>query len=127
VANEGLARSFYRLKDKISDRFFPNRAFNPAALVDWGKTEADLKAKLWSGEDRVNWYCPELFVVPKYKEAGYSPLLQWGYNRGRIDGHTCFAGCQVNQVEFYEAEGMEKAMHFTCGPSEGWIVKKPRP
>lgn len=84
----------------------------------------NLRAKLWSGEDRVHWYCPELFVIPEYREEGYYKLLQWGFDRGNVDELSCFAGCQLGQVTYYQAAGMDKAFQFRCGPSEGWIVKK---
>jgi len=117
-------RTYYGNKDRLNDQIFPNRAFDRAALVDWVKTETDIKAKLWSGSDRVHWYCPELFVHPDHYKAGYGPLLQWGFDRGRIDEVGCFAGCQMTQMERYEAEGMKIVMHFRCGPSEGLIVRK---
>jgi hypothetical protein len=119
-----LLRSYYHLKDQIWDYFFPNRAFNPSALADWAKTEAEIQMKLWSGLDRVHWYCPELFVNLKYQNTGYSQLLKWGFGRGIIDEVKCFAGCQMNQVALYEAEGMEKVTRFRCGPSQGMILSK---
>jgi len=115
-------RKYYGFRDHIRDQFFPNRAFDPVALYEWLKTEAELRAKLWSGLHRVHWYCPELFVHPAHHKAGFALLLKWGLGRGGIDGISCFAGCQLNQVERYEAEGMERILQFQCGPSKGLIV-----
>ena len=86
----------------------------------------EVAAKLWTGDDRVNWFSPELFVLPgnRGKETTASTiLLNWGLHHADLDDVSTFIFSGVNEREIYESQGFEVVLEGSCGPSKFLALK----
>jgi len=117
-------RKYYASVDWAVSKLFPNRALDPDALAEWGKTVSSIVSKHWSGSNRVHWYCPDLGITTAHKEEFFGDLLQWGIKQAEIDGTPTFAGCTSRELEDYQKEGFVVLDTIKCGPSEGFLLTK---
>jgi len=122
---EVIQRCVYSWIDKVQDIFHPNRCTDPTALLEWRKTVSDMNKRLWSGKDRIHWYCPEFFTFEEEQEKNplASVLLGWGPEQSKVDDVSTFVLTLTSLGELYEGLGYTVVDEVECGPSRCIAMK----
>jgi hypothetical protein len=120
-----LRRKTYTIIDRVTDKVHPNRCMDPEALLEWRKTMQDVASKLWTGDDCVNWFSPELFAVGNREKetTASSILINWGLHHADLDDVSTFIFARVNERKIYESQGFEVVLEGSCGPSKFLALK----